>query len=513
MGALVHHLLSQTAGRDPSRVALVAGGNRRSFAELNADSDTAAAALRSLGVRRGDRVAIMLENSIEYATAFFGALKAGAVYVPINPSTKADKLAYILGDCGVRVLVTATGLARTVPPALADVSAGAPPMDIVWVGPAPPTLIKAGAATLDALLAAPHTTPEEHAGADQDLAAILYTSGTTGRPKGVMLTHANLVSTAGSIAAYLKNTPDDVVLSVLPLAFGYGLSQLTTTALVGFTLILERSFAFPLDTLARMVEHRVTGLPGVPSVFATLLQMEAVKTADLSSLRYLTNAAAPLPVAHIHRLAEQFPQAAFHSMYGATECSTRIASLDPSRLADKPGSVGKAISVCDACVVDANGDRAAPGVVGELAVRGANVMRGYWNQPEATARCLQDGVFLTGDLFRTDDEGFLHFVARKDDVFKCRGEKVSPTEVEGVLCEIEAVAEAAVMGVADAVDGMAIKAFIVLRADSTLTPAAIMRHCRGRLEGHMLPKFIEFRTSLPKTESGKLKRLELATTA
>jgi len=503
---LIHHLLAATARRDPSKVALVAGGTRRTFAALDADSDTLARALQDLGVRRGDRVAIMLENSIEYVTAFFGALKAGAVYVPVNPATKADKLAYILNDCGVRALVAPTTLARTVLPALAEAPSVAATL---WVGPA--VARPAGGAAFDAILSAA-ATPSDPGCIDQDLAAILYTSGTTGRPKGVMLTHANIVATARSIAAYLRNTPDDVVLGVLPLTFGYGLSQVTTGALVGFTLVLERSFAYPADTLKRLVEHRITGLPGVPSLFASLLQMDAVRTADLSALRYLTNAAAPLPEAHLRRLVELFPQASFYSMYGCTECSTRVAYLEPARLADKAASVGKAIPNCEAVVLRDDGTPAAPGEVGELAVRGANVMRGYWNRPEDTAKCLRDGRFHTGDLFRADDEGFLYFVARKDDVFKCRGEKVSPREVESVLCEMPEVAEAAVVGIPHPSDGMAVKAVIVRRADAPLDEAMVVRHCRARLEGHMVPRAVEFRDELPKTESGKLRRRDLVET-
>ncbi|HEY0835670.1 MAG TPA: AMP-binding protein [Azospirillum sp.] len=508
---LVHHLLTDTARRVPDKTALVAGTNRRSFAELDRDSDAVAGALRRLGVRRGDRVAIMLENSVEYVTAFFGTMKAGAVYVPVNPSIKADKLAYILDDCAVSVLVAPVALARTVLPALAD----APSVKgTLWVGPAIPDGAARAASYAEALAAPAADTDDPTANLiDEDLAAILYTSGTTGKPKGVMLTHANLVATARSIASYLGNTPDDVVLCVLPLTFGYGLSQVTTSALVGFTLVIERSFAYPADTLKRMVEHRVTGLPGVPTLFATLLQMEAVKTADLSSLRYLTNAAAPLPTAHIRRVVELFPQATFHSMYGMTECSTRICTLDPARLHDKTASVGTAIPNSEAYVVDEDGNRAAPGVVGELVVRGVNVMRGYWGRPEETAKRLRGGVLHTGDLFTTDAEGFLYFVARQDDVFKCRGEKVSPKEVEGVLCELHEVAEAAVAGVPDAADGMAVKAFLVPREGAAINEAAVRQHCRARLESHLVPKFIEIRAELPKTESGKLKRSDLAESA
>lgn len=518
MAHLLHHFLSGTAARTPRHPALVAGEAGVGFAELDRLSDAVARALQSAGVVRGDRVAVMLENSIEYVAALFGALKAGAVYVPVNPSTKADKLAYILTDAGVRVLVAPAALARQVLPALGE----APHLAAtLWVGPAVP----AGAQGLcwADVTAGPHRAPADPGLIDpglidQDLAAILYTSGTTGRPKGVMLSHASLVSTTRSIASYLANTPDDVVFCLLPLTFGYGLSQVLTGARVGFTVVLERSFAFPADTLARMVRHRITGLPGVPTVFSTLLGLDAFQDADLSSLRYLTNAAAPLPTAHIQRLRERFPDAAFHSMYGMTECCTRICTLDPKDLDAKTASVGRAIPNCEAYVVDEQGRRAAPGEVGELVVRGANVMRGYWNRPDETAKRLRTGplgetLLHTGDLFTCDADGFLYFVSRKDDVFKCRGEKVSPKEVENALYELEAVAEAVVVGVPDPADGMAVKAYVVPRAGAALSEAQIRQHCRGRLESHLVPKFVELRDALPKTESGKIKRAVLAETA
>ncbi|WP_448206189.1 class I adenylate-forming enzyme family protein [Azospirillum sp. sgz302134] len=519
MAHLVHQFLSETAARTPERTALVSGDATVSFAELDRQSDAIARALQSAGVMRGDRVAVMLENSIEYVAGLFGALKAGAVYVPVNPSTKADKLAYILTDADVRALIAPAALARQVVPAVGEVPHL---VTTLWVGPAVP----AGAGGLsytDVVSAALHSTdrtpidrlPIDRGLIDQDLAAILYTSGTTGRPKGVMLSHANLVNTTWSISTYLENRPDDVVLCVLPLTFGYGLSQVLTGARVGFTVILERSFAFPADTLARMVKHRVTGLPGVPTFFSTLLGMEALKSADLSSLRYVTNAAAPMATAHINRLRERFPDAAFYSMYGMTECCTRICYLDPRDLDAKTASVGRAIPNCEAYVVDEHGQRATPGVVGELVVRGANVMRGYWNRPEETAKRLRTGplgetLLYTGDLFTTDADGYLYFVSRKDDVFKCRGEKVSPKEVENALYELDAVAEAAVVGVPDAADGMAVKAYVVPRAGAALSEAIIRQHCRGRLESHLVPKFVEIRDELPKTESGKIKRALLA---
>lgn len=518
MAILVHQFLTETAARTPTHTALIAGEATRSFAELDRESDQIACALQSAGVRRGDRVAVMLDNSIEYVAGLFGALKAGAVFVPVNPSTKPDKLAYLLTDGGVRLLIAPTALSRQILPALAFLAESP---EILWVGNGLPE--RPGGMLYAEIVAGPHMLPTDPGLIDHDLAAIMYTSGTTGQPKGVMLTHANHVATARSIAGYLGNRPDDVVMCLLPLTFGYGLSQIVTGALVGFTVVLERSFAFPVETLKRMVRHRITGLPGVPTIFSTLLNLEALKAADLSSLRYLTNAAAPLPVSHIERLRERFPQARFHSMYGMTECCTRIATLHPEDLDRKTASVGRAIPNSEAFVADETGARVPPGTVGELVVRGANVMRGYWNRPEETSHRLRLGpqgetLLFTGDLFTMDEDGFLYFVARKDDVFKCRGEKVSPKEIENVLYELEAVAEACVVGVPDPADGLAVKAFLVLRDGATLTDAAlteamVRQHCRGRLESHLVPKFVELRDSLPKTDSGKIRRASLVETA
>ncbi|MBP2299115.1 class I adenylate-forming enzyme family protein [Azospirillum picis] len=509
MAHLVHQLLTETAQRDPSRTALIAGEARRSFLELDRESDAIACALQSAGIGRGDRVAVMLENSIEYVAGLFATLKAGGVFVPVTPSTKADKLSYLLADAGARMLIAPAALARQVLPALAELVA---PPAVLWVG----SDLPAGATgrLYAEALGEPHRVPADPGLIDQDLAVIMYTSGTTGRPKGVMLTHANHVNTSWAISSYLGNTPDDVVMCVLPLTFGYGLSQVTTAARVGFTLVLERSFAFPQETLKRLVRHRVTGLPGVPTVFSTLLGLEAAKTADLSCLRYLTNAAAPLPAAHLEQLCRRFPQASFHSMYGMTECCTRISTLAPADLGTKPASVGRAIPNCEAFVADEDGRRLPPGQVGELVVRGANVMRGYWNRPEETARRLRRGpqgetLLFTGDLFTQDADGHLYFVSRKDDIFKCRGEKVSPKEVENALYELDEVAEACVVGVPDEADGLAVKAFLVPRDGAALSEPAIRQHCRGRLESHLVPKFIEIRDSLPKTDSGKIRRLDL----
>lgn len=512
MTGLVHDLLVDTARRDPSKVALLADGGSHTYEDLDRASDRFARGLQDAGIARGDRVALMTESCAELVIALFGVLKAGAVFVLLNPTTKSDKLAYVLDDCAVRGLVAGGGrLAKEAEAALEH----APKVDVtVWLDDVPAS--KPHGVSFDALLAGDEQKrPWDTGVIDADLAAILYTSGSTGLPKGVMLTHRNVSHNAWSIGTYLGNVPDDIVACLLPLSFNYGLFQVLVGAGVGYTVMLERSFAYPYDVMRRVAEHRATALPGVPTMFATILDMAPLAELDLSSVRYLTNAGAALPPAHIVRLQELFPTADIFSMYGQTEC-TRISYLDPARLADKIDSVGKAIPNTEAYVVDDDGRRVGPGAVGELVVRGASVMRGYWDKPEETALALRDGeiegeqVLYTGDQFRTDDEGFLYFVGRKDDVFKCRGEKVAPLEVEFVLYELDEVAEAAVVPVPDEHDGMAVKAVVVPSGRGELTEQLIRRHCRHRLEGFMVPKVVEVRDSLPKTESGKILRGSLA---
>ena len=282
----------------------------------------------------------------------------------------------------------------------------------------------------------------------------------------------------------------------------------------GGTVVLEQSFAYPYEIIKQMVKERVTGFPGVPTMFAILLQMDDLKKYDLSSLRYITNTAASLPVEHIQRLRGAFTQAKLYSMYGLTECK-RVSYLPPEELDRRPGSVGRGMPNEEVWVVDGNGNRVGPGIVGELVVRGSNVMRGYWGDPETTDRVLRPGpipgekVLYTGDLFKTDEEGFLYFVGRKDDMIKTKGERVSPKEVENTLYSLEGIVEAAVIPVPDEILGQAIKAYIVRRNGFPLTEKDILKHCKNELEEFAIPKYIEFRSSLPKTSSGKIDKLTL----
>ena len=511
--------LEQSARLRPEKVALVCDAQRMTYAELEATANRLSHGLIAQGVRRGDRVAIHIENSIEAVVSIFAVLKAGAVFLVVNPTTKTDKLAYILNNCRATALIATQsrlarhgGLWEQTPLLKSAVVVGG-----------------SDAADRDAFpeetgtafvgferLVADHvwdTDPPEPRAIDVDLAALVYTSGSTGRPKGVMLTHRNMVAAATSITTYLENEPDDVILSVLPLAFDYGLYQALMSVKMGATLVLERSFTYPHAVLQRVVRRRVTGFPLVPTMLAMLLQMD-LSDYDLSHLRYVSNTGAAMPTDHIRRLRQLLPDVAVYSMYGLTECK-RVSYLPPALIDERTGSVGKAMPNSETFIVDDDGRRLGPGQIGELVVRGSNVMAGYWELPEETDKMLKPGplpgerVLHTGDLFRTDDDGFLYFVGRKDDIIKSRGEKVSPKEVENVLCKHPSIAEAAVVGISDEVLGQSIHAIVAPRKGHSLTDRDVLRHCANHLEDFMVPHAVRLCDSLPKTGNGKVDKKSL----
>jgi acyl-CoA synthetase (AMP-forming)/AMP-acid ligase II len=349
-----------------------------------------------------------------------------------------------------------------------------------------------------------------------DLASLIYTSGSTGMPKGVMLTHANMVAAATSITTYLRNVEDDVILSPLPLAFDYGLYQVLMAFKFGGTVILEKQFLYPYRYIELVAREKVTGLPIVPTISAILLNLKDLEQHDFSTVRYVTNTAQALPEHHIRRLRSVMPGARLYSMYGLTECK-RVAYLPPELIDTKPTSVGVAIPDTEVWIEDEGGRViTAPGEAGELMVRGAHVMLGYWNRPDETEKRLRPGRYpyertlMTGDVFKQDADGHLYFVSRRDDLIKTGGERVGPREVENVLYELEAVHEAAVIGVPDPILGNAIKAFLVLREGAALSEVEVVKHCQRRLENFMVPKHVAFVASLPKTTTGKISKQGLA---
>jgi amino acid adenylation domain-containing protein len=508
---LLHHWFEHNARERRDHVALICDGQRYTYAQLDAQAHALAVALQAGGLQRGDRVAIYLENCVEAVISIFATLKAGGVFMPVNPQVKADKLTYLLNDSEAHSLIAHGTFTETLAKALPGVAAL---RTLIMVQPATaaiadrPVVSFADAADEAGELQQPPTI-------DQDLASIIYTSGSTGDAKGVMVTHLNMVSAATSISTYLGLRPDDMILNVLPVAFDYGLYQILMSSRVGATLVLQRSLAFPVKVLETMVREKVTVLPGVPTVFSMLLNLSSFSKYDLSSLRLVTNTAAALSEAQIRDIRASFPTATLFSMYGLTECK-RVTYLPPDQLDIRPMSVGKGMPNEEVWLVDEQGKRLPNGSTGELVVRGSNVMRGYWRKPQQTAERLKPGdlpgeMYLhTGDIFRTDEEGYLYFVARKDDIIKSRGEKVSPREVENVLYKLDGVLEAAVIGVADEVLGEAVKAFVVLKDGFAWTERDVIKHCLTYLESFMAPKQVVFMDALPRTDTGKITKRGLS---
>ena len=516
---LLDLFLEQSAARHPDKLALICGERRASYAEVNGGANALAHAFLSLGLKRQDRVCIYYDNSVETVQGLFAAMKAAGIFLVVNPGVKGDKLAYILNDCNARILVTGR---RNLKAVESEVAAAVELAHVVLVDAEVgedvtslfPTLKAAGKGVHNmlGLTAQLPTTLPLNPNIDLDLASLIYTSGSTGNPKGVTLTHLNMVTAANSITTYLRNEPDDIILAVLPLAFDYGLYQVLMAFKFGGTVVLEKMFLYPGKYLELIAKERVTGLPIVPTILAILLNLKDLENHDFSSVRYLSNTAQALPVHYITRMRQVMPKARIYSMYGLTECK-RVAYLPPELIDKKPSSVGIAIPNTEVWIEDEAGNRiTTPNTPGELVVRGSHVMVGYWNKPEETARCLKGGkyaherILKTGDLFKQDEDGHLYFISRRDDLIKTAGERVGPREVENVLYELPQVREAAVIGVPDDILGQAIKAFVALVDDAVLTEVEVIKHCQKRLEKFMVPKYVEFRSELPKTNTGKISK-------
>jgi len=509
----IEQFLENSARRAPDKTAVVCAGSRYTYQQLDEQANRLAHTLIDAGLQPGDRVGICLESSVSAIVSIFGILKAGGVFTVINPQTTTRQLTHILADSGAAALIARGGQID----ALAARWSQLTQLKIVYVvGRDRTPIAPRGARSAsfeDAVAPGAPAVPPEQRHRDGDLAALVYTSGSTGGPKGVMLSHANMMAAAAAICAYLENTPEDVILNVLPLAFTYGLGQITTAFRAGATVVLERSWAYPRVVIDTIVREHVTGFPLVPTI-ATLLLQQNLQAHGFPYLRYITSAAAALSTSKIQRLRAAFPGVKLYSMYGLTECQ-RVSYLPPDRIDAHPGSVGIPIPGSEAFVVDEQGQRAAPGAVGELVVRGPHVMKGYWNRPEATAKVLCPGpapgeaTLYTGDLFTADEAGFLYFVDRKDDMIKTRGEKVAPRQVEEVISRLPEVAEVAVYGVPDEVFGEAVAAVVTLTQGASLTGEGIQRYCLEHLEAFMVPKIVDFRDAMPTTMTGKVSRRAL----
>ncbi|RWU21563.1 acyl-CoA synthetase [Pseudomonas alkylphenolica] len=507
---LLQDVLETRNGLHPDKAAVIYADETYTYAQLDDASSRLAAGLQVNGLLRQERVVVCLGNRVETVCAFWGILKAGGVVVNVGLDTPPDTLDYIVRDAEASVLITTSEKIATLSVSadevdhlrlivLLDGEAGSP-----------------AAQTFESLLGQGAGVPLPCGNLDLDLAAIVYTSGSTGSPKGVMLTHRNMLAALGSLHTYLQYNDADNVLCSLPLSFDYGLYQMIMAINAGATLVLEKEFTWPLFLIRKIRQYQITVIPFVPTMLMLLHEYAHKRGAVFADVRMVTNTGASLKPAHIGQMKALFPQAQIFSMYGLTECK-RCTYLPPEDIDNKPGSVGIAIPNTELWLVDEQDQRIdQPHHVGQLVIRGATVMAGYWRNPTATALALKPGrypgesVLYTGDYCSLDEDGYLYFRGRMDHMIKSRGMKVSPSEVESFLYSIDGVEAAAVVGVEHATVGEGLCAFISLGQGASLSTEQLLERCRQGLEAHKVPLSISIENSLPRTANGKvdLQRLQ-----
>lgn len=519
---LLPDLIFRAAERAPDAPALTYGKHTLNYGELQDQVTHFASGLIGLGLQRGERVAIYLEKRFETVIASFGAPAAGGVFVPLNPLLKPEQVGYILRDCNVRILVTSperlTLLQETLP-ACHDLR------DVIVLddatGPAP--LRGLALTTWSSLLEAEATAG--HRLIDTDMLGILYTSGSTGKPKGVVLSHRNMVAGAKSVSSYLENHAGDTLLAALPLSFDAGFSQLTTAFHVGARVVLL-NYLLPRDVIKAIEREKVTGLTAVPPLYIQLTQL-AWPESITSHLRYFANTGGRMPRETLDALRRHLPQTRPFLMYGLTE-AFRSTYLPPSEVDKRPDSIGKAIPNAEILVLREDGSPCAPNEPGELVHRGALVGMGYWNDPEKTAErykplpvhapgreaglVLPEIAVFSGDTVRMDEEGFIYFIGRRDEMMKTSGYRVSPTEVEEILYATKMVGECVAFGVDDDRLGQAIQVIATPPVSGQLDVAALLAECRSRMPAYMVPAGIDVREGpLPRNPNGKIDRKTLST--
>lgn len=489
--------LELNAAKYPHNVAVVQDGRPTTYATLQQATVRICRDLSETGLQPGERVAILCENSPEFIAAYFGVQRLGGVCVALNTQYTAFEIERILRHAQVTWFV----VDKKHLPAMGKVARTLlPEKKIVVLG----ALCDQGGVSSGGRDAPPA------AGCSlDDLAAIVYTSGTTGQPKGVMLTHRNICTNATSIVTYLGLGCDDKVMSILPFYYSYGMSLLTTHIMVGGTIVLENSFMYPNKVLDRMESEQATGFAGVPTTFAILLNKSNLRQRRLPALRYLTQAGGPLPPHHAKALKEILPDTRVYIMYGQTEATARLTYLEPEDLHCKLGSIGKAIPGVTIEVIKEDGTRAVAGEEGEIVARGDNIMAGYWDSPAETAKVLRGGKLYTGDRAKTDEEGYLYIVGRSSDMIKSGAHRISPKEIEETIQEMDAVHEVALIGVPDEILGEAIRAIVVLKDGHFCDTHAVQKHCRMKLAPFKMPRDVLFVGSLPKTSTGKIQRFRL----
>lgn len=516
MATLLHELLSCSSTRTPDATALIHKKSSWSYCELNQQVTRQAYGLIAAGLTKQQRVAIYLPKQFENVCSMLATSAAGGVFVPVNPVLKAPQAGHILKDCNVQILVTSSSRLKM----LSETLQGCPDIKTV-------ILVDSATAKIEQLpnikilgwsnylQLDQEQTGELPSVIDTEMAAILYTSGSTGKPKGVVLSHHNIVAGARSVTEYLNITSTDRLLAVLPFSFDYGLNQLTSSLLQGSCCVIM-DYLLPRDVIKAVAKHQITGLAAVPPLWLQLAGLEW--PAEINQhLRYMTNSGGKMPRTALNSLRESVPDCQFYLMYGLTE-AFRSTYLPPDQLDHRPDSIGKAIPNAEISVINANGEVCKPGETGELVHRGSLVAMGYWNDAEKTAERFKPcpspnaGLPLTeiavwsGDSVTTDEEGYLYFVGREDEMIKTSGYRVSPSEVEEVIYISKLVSEVAILGVPHPTLGQAIIAVVNPAEHCEEGLGAIIAHCKSELPNFMVPTQIESVSPLPKNPNGKIDR-------
>ncbi len=497
----LHDSLKSSAHKYPDKIAVVFQKQRATYAEIDKLSDSLAHLLLEKGIKKGDRVALLLENSVDYVISFFGILKSGAAVVPLNTQLVNRELSYLLKDFTPRFVITDSAHQSALKGLLDQVF-------ILTMDTLNPQLGTGDWGLATGNWKQSHWDSETHSA--DNLAMIIYTSGTTGKPKGVMLSHKNLNANASSIIEYLHLKPTDKAMVILPFYYSYGNSLLTTHIKIGATLVIDNRFVYPNVVLEAMEKEEVTGFAGVPSHYAILLRKSALKKYKLDKLRYVTQAGGALAPSLIEEFMNIVGHVKFYVMYGQTEASARLTFLNPAYLREKSGSIGKAIPGVEIEVLDENSSsKVKEGEIGEIVAKGQNIMLGYWNSSAETSTVLKKEGLRTGDLARVDEDGFIYLISRKKEMIKSGANRISPLEIEEAVCRMHGVLECAAIGIPDEILGEAIALYVV-KNGVDFSANDLLLHCKRNLAAYKLPKAIKFVESLPKTSTGKIKRAELS---
>ena len=514
---LLGEALLISAKKYPSKTAIISKGKEYPYSLLKDSAEKLAWHLVNAGIKKGDRVAICMENSWQSIVSIYGTTLAGAVFLVINPQTKADKLHYILNDCGAKILISTSMLKHELSSALEDIKAI---QEVIITGDEHQLIVANPIFRLvnfENIISSDGSVSKLPNIIPNDLAALIYTSGSTGFPKGVMMTHQSMVFTSWSLIEYLRLSEEDRIMLLLPLAFDYGLYQLLMAITIGGTLIVEQSFIFTASIYRDIEKYKPTVFPGVPTIYAMMIASNKENPLAFDCIQKVTNTAAALPAEFIPDLKRIFPNALIFKMYGLTECK-RVCYLEPELVDLKPTSVGKAIPGTEVFLLSVEGNPVPPGESGILHIRGPHVMLGYWNKEELSREMLRTGnlpgerILCSNDLFKMDEEGFLYFQGRTDDIIKTRGEKVSPIEIENVIYKINGVKEVAVIGIPDVIMGESIIAHVTVHDHSQLNEKEIQQECMSKLEVFMVPQKIIFLYEMPKSPNGKIDKKELKKT-